>query len=269
MSKEKHIWIVSVSGGKDSQATLMWMLENYPNDDIRGVMADTKWEHPETMKHIEYLKKVLGVEIEILDTLGFEELAVKKKMFPSRVRRFCTEYLKVRPLNAYFRELKKKNPNSRIVSVNGVRASESQKRKGEGKWKTVYMFDGRPSKKWMTKENSITVFQPIVGWSEADVYDYIQSRGVKMNPLYFCGATRVGCYPCIMSNKIERSMLEQWAIDKVSNLERKVSEIAGVQRYFWHIGKESKTMEEVVRDETPYNQLGLDLGCINHLGKCE
>jgi len=265
----RKIYVVSVSGGKDSQATLKWMVENYgsrPGVEIRAVMADTQWEHPDVYSHIKYIEGRYGVDIEILETEGFEALALRKKMMPSRIKKFCTEFLKIRPLNAYFRKFIVDNPDARIVSVTGVRAGESQDRAKEAKWKTTFMFEGKPSKKHMMRQNSITVFQPIVYWSEADVYEYL--REDEMCALYYRGSSRVGCYPCINSNKTERGMLEPWALDKVVNLEKKVSEAAGAWRGFWWINKKPMDTEMLRRKEQPYNALGFDIGCVNPYGRC-
>jgi phosphoadenosine phosphosulfate reductase len=37
---------------------------------------------------------------------------------------------------------------------------------------------------------------PIVDWSNADVWGYIHSESLPINPLYQCGFERVGCVGC-------------------------------------------------------------------------
>ncbi|MHB1938687.1 MAG: phosphoadenosine phosphosulfate reductase domain-containing protein, partial [Acidobacteriaceae bacterium] len=44
---------------------------------------------------------------------------------------------------------------------------------------------------------------PILDWTAQQVVDYVQSRGVGLNPLYSQGMSRVGCMPCINANKAE------------------------------------------------------------------
>ena len=44
--------VVSISGGKDSQATACLALENHPQSHIRLVFVDTGHEHPITYQHI-------------------------------------------------------------------------------------------------------------------------------------------------------------------------------------------------------------------------
>jgi 3'-phosphoadenosine 5'-phosphosulfate sulfotransferase (PAPS reductase)/FAD synthetase len=40
--------IVAYSGGKDSQASLLWAVEKYGADNIEALFCDTGWEHPVT-----------------------------------------------------------------------------------------------------------------------------------------------------------------------------------------------------------------------------
>ena len=49
-------YIVSVSGGKDSTATLLKVLEFAPKEDIIVVFCDTKWEADETYEYLNYLE---------------------------------------------------------------------------------------------------------------------------------------------------------------------------------------------------------------------
>ena len=50
--------IVSVSGGKDSVATALHLLELGHEFDM--VFMDTGWEHPDLYAHLDYLERVLG-----------------------------------------------------------------------------------------------------------------------------------------------------------------------------------------------------------------
>lgn len=45
------------------------------------------------------------------------------------------------------------------------------------------------------------VCNPIIDWSDKDVWDYIESEHITTNPLYQCGFTRVGCIGCPMAGK--------------------------------------------------------------------
>tara|TARA_R110002020_G_scaffold380251_3_gene591481 strand:- start:108 stop:377 length:270 start_codon:yes stop_codon:yes gene_type:complete len=86
--------IVPISGGKDSQATLLWCIEKYGVENLTAVFCDTKWEHQITYSHLKYLVKNTGIEYLVLTSKkydGFVDLCKKKKRFPSSTVGFCTE----------------------------------------------------------------------------------------------------------------------------------------------------------------------------------
>jgi hypothetical protein len=64
-----------------------------------------------------------------------------------------------------------------------------------------------------------------VGWSKAQVFDFLKRHGEEVNPLYRAGFSRVGCAPCINSGKDD---VRLWAarfpemIDKVRQWEENV-----------------------------------------------
>src|SRR5579884_608825 len=59
----KSMHVVSISGGKDSQATAIICLRNHPDDDIHLVFCDTGNEHELTYAHLDYLEGVFGRKI--------------------------------------------------------------------------------------------------------------------------------------------------------------------------------------------------------------
>lgn len=78
---------------------------------------------------------------------------------------------------------------------------------------------------WCKKYDD-SILRPVIEWNETQVIDYILENGQKPNPLYYQGAKRVGCFPCIMTNKQElKSMIEfspEW-IDKVREAEKEAN----------------------------------------------
>lgn len=46
-----------------------------------------------------------------------------------------------------------------------------------------------------------SVCNPIIDWTDADVWDYIEAEKIPTNPLYECGFKRVGCIGCPMAGK--------------------------------------------------------------------
>lgn len=46
-----------------------------------------------------------------------------------------------------------------------------------------------------------SVCNPIVDWTTNELWDYINSEHIEVNPLYQCGFSRVGCIGCPMADK--------------------------------------------------------------------
>jgi len=206
--------VVSISGGKDSTAAALWCREN--DIPFRLLHMDTGWERPETEAYVrEYLPNALGVPVEIVGHPGGMPALIKKKRgFPSRRRRWCTELLKLRPAKRWVAE----QYDEPIVMVVGIRAEESARRARMPEWEEADYFDG-----W--------TFRPLIRWTLDDVIAIHRRHDVVPNPIYLEGGstagTRVGCDPCVFSRKSElrefgnrpQSLqrlrdLEQWVADE-------------------------------------------------------
>lgn len=46
-----------------------------------------------------------------------------------------------------------------------------------------------------------TILNPIVDWTDADVWQFLNHYGCESNPLYKCGQGRIGCIGCPMSSR--------------------------------------------------------------------
>lgn len=197
--------VASISGGKDSAAMSLYLLEQ--GIEHRRVFADTEWEHPSTYEHLAYLETVLGPIDRVRSKHGGMEQWVRKKgMFPSRVRRFCTQELKVRPIKAFIAE------HEAEVNPVGIRAGESDARAKMDEWEWNQDFDC-----W--------TWRPIIRWGHNDVVAIHKRHGVRPHPLYLQGATRVGCWPCIFARKAEVKLIadiDPERIDRIEQLEQEV-----------------------------------------------
>ena len=216
--------VVSLSGGKDSQAAATICLDRLEADgDIRILFCDTGNEHPITLDHIAYLSDYFGVEVvtlrenfdarisakreyimamwpadgipihiceraaSLMVPTGnpFLDLCIWKGRFPSRRAQFCTQELKRRPLDRYMIEVLA--TGAEAYSWQGTRRDESPKRAG-------LVERERSAEGWWIE-------RPVVSWTARQVVDFCVGRGQKMNPLYSEGFNRVGCAPCINSGK--------------------------------------------------------------------
>lgn len=209
--------VASISGGKDSAALSLHLRELGIEHD--RVFLDTGWEHASTYEYLRGpLTTAIGPIVELRGPRLMEDLIRHKGMFPSRVRRFCTEELKVFPMQRHLKALTDEGHD--VINAVGIRNDESAARASAQEWEWSDGFD-------------CEVWRPLVKWTVLDVVAIHQRHGLRPNPLYLRGAERVGCWPCIHARKDEvRNIAEidPAAIDRLRALEAEVGEKAR-QRY--------------------------------------
>jgi 3'-phosphoadenosine 5'-phosphosulfate sulfotransferase (PAPS reductase)/FAD synthetase len=206
--------IASISGGKDSGAMALALME--ADIPFRAVFLDSGWEWSGTYEYLRGpLTKAIGPIVEISGPLKMAELCAKKGMFPSRVRRFCTQDLKVLPMAKFLRGL-----GEDVVNAVGVRHEESPKRAKMPEWEYQEGFDAE-------------VWRPIIDWTQQDVVNIHARHGLRPNPLYIAGLSRVGCWPCIMATKADLraiAILDPGRISVLRALEVEVGNAARERR---------------------------------------
>lgn len=130
-------------------------------------------------------------------------LIPQKLMPPTRIMRYCCAVLK------------EQGGNGRFITT-GVRWAESSRRKRDRGVFEAYTRN---------KENKIVlkgeeqepseifegckvaakrVVNPIVDWTDNQVWSFLQDAKVPVNPLYECGLDRVGCIGCPLAKKSKR-----------------------------------------------------------------
>ena len=224
--------IVSYSGGKDSEACLIWAIRKYGVSNVTALFCDTGWEHELTMKHISDTTSKLGVElIKVRGEHDFISLAKHKGRFPSSMARFCTVELKVKPMIDWIL-----GQDDSLLIIQGIRAKESAKRSemavecnyfkhyfeelDNGR---KYSYRGKDVREWC-KTHDASVLRPIFNWSAQEVIDYILDAGVEPNPLYKQGMARVGCFPCIMCRKQEAKLClnDEYGYNRLKQAEEEI-----------------------------------------------
>lgn len=236
--------LVSVSGGKDSTATLLLALERNPKDQVRAVFADTGNEHPATYDYVRYLGDALRINIkwvrqdfsdwwwrrrdyvrdkwpekgvpaevvaralEVLEAgptgNPYLDLCIIKGRFPSRKAQFCTQFLKTEPLTEYALELIEKH--GAVESWQGVRAEESESRAK------------LPERE--ERGGGYSIYRPIHKFTVAEVFALHDKHGIKPNPLYTQGMNRVGCMPCVNVAKDELLEISKRFPEEIDRIER-------------------------------------------------
>jgi 3'-phosphoadenosine 5'-phosphosulfate sulfotransferase (PAPS reductase)/FAD synthetase len=78
--------LVSVSSGKDSDATLLLALQRFGRERVRAVMCDTGNEHALAWEHISYLEGHLRIKVEVLRANFDAEIAAKRRFIANDQR---------------------------------------------------------------------------------------------------------------------------------------------------------------------------------------
>jgi phosphoadenosine phosphosulfate reductase len=205
-------YTVMVSGGKDSSVITDLAIR-------AGVKCafKTAWtgiEYPETVKFLRSEKKrieTLGFSFDFIiprDKEGKQVTMwklIEKWGLPGRTNRFCC------------RELKE-NTSGNCYSVLGVRWAESARRRNTRRLheerspmpeRFMTNSDNDAVRRWSEncmKRNEY-ILNPIIEWSDEEVWEYIRERRLPYNPLYDTGRRRVGCIGCPM--RANRKELEE------------------------------------------------------------
>lgn len=228
------IYHIGISGGKDSTALLLWMVyeSGIPREQMVVTFCDTQNEARETYDHIVMLSAKIFPVI-WLETEGFIHLAKRKGRFPATKSRFCTQELKLLPTKQFLEDLQEfdydeekeiATPKNTVISVSGVRRDESERRSRLAEW-------GDPLESYF----GLKEWRPLIDWKIEDVFIIHAKYNIPLNPLYAKGATRVGCFPCINSNKGEiRAMLTHYPerIDQIREWEADFDNLNGMSTFF-------------------------------------
>ena len=220
-------YVVSISGGKDSTACLLFMLERAKKEDVIPVFCDTKWEADETYEYLEYLEKELDIVIVRIESEGMEEYTKRVKCLPNHFKRFCTKEFKTRPFHKWLKDFK-----DEFIVVEGIRREESKPRAN------TEVFEIKES--YFYKGLFIPTMYPIAYWSKERVVEYIRAKGIKLNPLYAKGYSRVGCFPCVFWNKQDLLLFanEEKYLKRMRDLEAEVSKRAGKKVRFFEAARD-------------------------------
>jgi 3'-phosphoadenosine 5'-phosphosulfate sulfotransferase (PAPS reductase)/FAD synthetase len=187
--KERHL--LSLSGGKDSAALAVYMLEKYPNLPMEYVFIDSGCELPETYAYLEKIKAILGIKIiEIKPRRNFEYwLKMFNGVLPSPQNRWCSRELKLKPYAKWL----KVNCNEVVVyNYVGLRADED--RIG-----------------YQSKSNKVLSVFPFLtdGLVLSDVKQILRESGLGL-PEYYNWRQRSGCYFCFFQRDNEWRGLRQY-----------------------------------------------------------
>lgn len=186
-------FVVSFSGGKDSQVLLDLVARVVPNTDFCVIYSDTGYELPTSLVLYEETKNFYQAQY---PKLAFYIAKNEQSIMhywnnlgsPSRIHRWCCSVMKSAPLAKKLKELHGGSKQPHVLLFDGVRAEESVSRSGRARiGKNV-------------KHNNMINVSPILDWNSTEIYLYILLYGLPFNKSYRKGLSRVGCILCPYSS---------------------------------------------------------------------
>jgi phosphoadenosine phosphosulfate reductase len=192
---------VCISGGKDSSVIQELCLMSDVKCEF--VHNHTSVDHPETVyfvrREMERIKKgghIFRIEVPRFCDGRQKTMwnGIEKKGLPTRRVRWCCQ------------ELKEYSGKGRY-KITGVRWAESPKRKKRALHESltkkiatrITLNNDNDMKRKLSEicmQNQTLVLNPIIDWSDDDVWNFLHDRKVPLNPLYEAGYKRVGCIGC-------------------------------------------------------------------------
>jgi 3'-phosphoadenosine 5'-phosphosulfate sulfotransferase (PAPS reductase)/FAD synthetase len=178
----KHV--VGLSGGKDSTALALWLVENEPRE-YEFICNETGNELPEMKKHWVLLEILLGQPIKrVTHSVDLLQLCEDMQALPNFRMRWCTRILKIEPTITYMESL----PEGSTLYV-GLRADEEPRRGIFGEDMTI---------RFPLREQ---------GFTEGAVWRYLESMGVTIparTDCALCPYQRLGEWKALWLNHPDR-----------------------------------------------------------------
>ena len=239
-------WVIGYSGGKDSTATvqLVWLAiadlpVNVRRKEIHVINTDTLVESPVVSKWVEKSLITMANEakrqglpfvthrlIPDYNNTFWVNLIGRGYPFPRLKYRWCTDRLKIQPVNKFVKS--QIAEHGEIILVIGTRKAESARRA-----RTMAYYEKKRVRELLSPNPSLAnelVFSPLEDWTNDDVWVFLMQyknpwgysnsdlmtlyRGATADnecPLMHeknlptCGKSRFGCWVCTMVEK-DKSM---------------------------------------------------------------
>lgn len=169
-------YFLAFSGGKDS--IVCYRLAELAGVKFEAHYAVTTIDPPAVTKFIreEYPQVIRDYPTYKGERTNFYSLVIKKGL-PTRKVRWCCSVLK------------EQAGGRGSTVILGVRSAESAKRANRPVFQT---YDGK------------NLLNPIIDWSDSDVWDFIHSQKLKYPSVYNEGSKRVGCILCPLACRARR-----------------------------------------------------------------
>ncbi len=192
MTRENPLPVaVSYSGGKDSLATLLLVLEAGVRPKL--LFVDTGLEFQQTRDNVTQVAEKYSLDL-VSESAG-ESFWKNLPRFgpPAKDFRWCCKTCKLGPAT----QLIQKHFPGGVLSFIGQRAYESQQRAQKKKvWRNP----------WTPNQLAAS---PIQKWTALHVWLFLMAKDAPVNPLYKRGLERIGCFMCPASDLAELRLVRE------------------------------------------------------------
>ena len=207
-------YYLAYSGGKDSDAVLnLAILAGVKFEAVHNL---TTVDAPETVRYIQ-ANPLVRISKPRLDMF---HLIIEKGFPPTRLQRYCCSELKEREgmgkvtlTGVRWSESENREKNSGLVKIIGklkgtinmaewYRAVYRVSEKGG----VILNDDNAPSRRMVEHcyRTRKTMVNPIIDWTDSEVWGFLDYCKVSSNPLYECGYKRIGCVGCPLAGRRTR-----------------------------------------------------------------
>lgn len=270
--------IVPLSGGKDSTALAIYMIENHGDLPLEFLFTDTGAELPEVHDYIARFEAIFGVEVKRLTALDLPELQVRPKagrrspfdvlldevysgFLPNAQARWCTRMLKIRPFEHFVGD-------DECYSYIGIRADENRDGFGGAARNHSDAF-GAPRQMKPVAISAKETVRPVYPLKDAglrldDVMAILEGSGLGI-PDYYNWRSRSGCYFCFYQQVGEWQALRDQHPDLFERATEYERPKADGRRFLW---TQRRSLEELAKlpDRRPVSKGEPEDGCaICHL----
>lgn len=255
------------SGGKDSDVIRILASLAGVNHEIHN--NHTTVDAPETVR---YVRSIPNVIIHYPEKTMWQ-LIQDKMMPPTRLTRYCCEELKERGGKGRMKitgvrkaeSIKRANNGGLVKIIGKPKSIEKQAIQADIEYEKTQMggivlnHDNASTRQFVEQcyRTTSTMINPIVDWTDEDVWQFLKHYGCECNPLYRKGYCRVGCIGCPLGGA--KSMKREFndypmykeayirAFDKMikRRIERGLPPVwnSGEECFTWWIGDDTKQIK--------------------------
>jgi len=210
---------VAFSGGKDSEVVLWLCLQ--VNANVPVVFNNTGVEYPETIRFVSAIAESWNLNITITHPEKSFWQCIEDYGFPVGSKRksrgkMCCYWLKEKPMLIAIRN------RGYLGWFTGTTAVESWQRMFHARDKGIC---------YHVKKFNTCKINPILWWTQEEVWQFIERECLPINEIYARGAERVGCMPCTAhrdwEQQLQKTNPKLYRIIKLRKDNQYVMELAG------------------------------------------